>query len=152
MKGGGGGSSSSLNTLPAKRRWRGLVVIAVLGLVFLSMLVPLVFLLGLHNRKGFHSATAYAIEQQTSASDFKRNSVKELENKIIGFPVLTDVPKPYRKANGTRIGGMVAVTEYMKGVTDESEKSCEVKFGSYCLWRQEHKERMKEHLVKKLKD
>ena len=41
-------------TLPPKRRWRG-PVIAVLGLVLLSMLVPLVFLLGLHN--GFHSAT-----------------------------------------------------------------------------------------------
>ncbi|GFY82533.1 galacturonosyltransferase 7 [Actinidia rufa] len=40
-------------TLPQKRRWRG-PVIAVLGLVLLSMLVPLVFLLGLHN--GFHSS------------------------------------------------------------------------------------------------
>lgn len=51
MKGGVGASSY---TLPGKRRWRGLVI-AVLGLVFLSMLVPLVFLLGLHN--GFHSAS-----------------------------------------------------------------------------------------------
>lgn len=39
--------------LPAKRRWKGLVI-AVLGLVLLSLLVPLVFLLGLHN--GFHSS------------------------------------------------------------------------------------------------
>ena len=46
---GGGGSSYAF---PAKRRWRGLVI-GVLGLVILSMLVPLVFLLGLHN--GFHS-------------------------------------------------------------------------------------------------
>ncbi|KAF3449139.1 hypothetical protein FNV43_RR09866 [Rhamnella rubrinervis] len=36
---GGGGSSYAF---PAKRRWRGLVV-GVLGLVILSMLVPLVF-------------------------------------------------------------------------------------------------------------
>lgn len=48
MKSGGGGGN------PVKRRWRGLVI-AVIGLVFLSMLVPLVFLLGLHN--GFHSNT-----------------------------------------------------------------------------------------------
>ncbi|BFG36679.1 hypothetical protein CerSpe_229530 [Prunus speciosa] len=47
MKGGGGGGVYS-----GKRRWRGLVI-AVSGLVFLSMLVPLLFLLGLHN--GFHS-------------------------------------------------------------------------------------------------
>ena len=46
MKGGGGGGAST------KRRWRGLVV-GVLGLVVLSMLVPLVFLLGFYN--GFQS-------------------------------------------------------------------------------------------------
>ncbi|CAN6581728.1 unnamed protein product [Malus baccata var. baccata] len=46
MKGGVAGGSYS-----GKRRWKGLVI-GVLGLVFLSMLVPLLFLLGLHN--GFH--------------------------------------------------------------------------------------------------
>lgn len=46
MKGAAGGGSSY--TVPAKRRWKGLVI-GVLGLVLLSMLVPLVFLLGLHN-------------------------------------------------------------------------------------------------------
>lgn len=45
MKGGGG-------SYPGKRRWRCLVI-GVLFLVVLSMLVPLVFLLGLYN--GFHS-------------------------------------------------------------------------------------------------
>ncbi|XP_021829006.1 uncharacterized protein LOC110769364 [Prunus avium] len=57
MKGGGGGGVYS-----GKRRWRGLVI-AVLGLVFLSMLVPLLFLLGPHN--GFHSPGS---EQQSSPS------------------------------------------------------------------------------------
>lgn len=52
MKSGGLGAVPSYG-VPAKRRWRGLVI-AVLGLVILSMLVPLVFLLGLHN--GFHSS------------------------------------------------------------------------------------------------
>lgn len=42
-------------------------MIAVLGLVFLSMLVPLVFLLGLHS--GFHSSTGYVTEQRNSASN-----------------------------------------------------------------------------------
>lgn len=40
--GGGGGGGTT------KRRWRWLVI-GVLGLVFLSMLVPLVFLLGFHS-------------------------------------------------------------------------------------------------------
>ena len=55
MKGavGGGGGGSSY-TLPGKRRWKGLVI-GVLGLVLLSMLVPLVFLLGLHNSFQSHS-------------------------------------------------------------------------------------------------
>ena len=53
--GGGGGAMGGVPSyaVPAKRRWRGFVI-AVLGLVILSMLVPLVFLLGLHN--GFHSS------------------------------------------------------------------------------------------------
>ncbi|KAL7169430.1 hypothetical protein ACSBR2_034468 [Camellia fascicularis] len=185
MKGGG-----SSFTVPPKRRWRCLVV-AVLVLVFLSMLVPLVFLLGLHS--GFHSTSAYATEPQTSTSnvlkvfdqhnransgnqtktqtdqskpvdalisrsmptlrkDSRRNSVKEAENKTIGLTVPTDVPKPRPKANSTGIGVTVEVTEYMKGIIDESEKLCEVKFGSYCIWRQEHKEKMKDNMVKKLKD
>ncbi|XP_057477594.1 probable galacturonosyltransferase 7 isoform X2 [Actinidia eriantha] len=182
------GVVGSSYTLPPKRRWRG-PVIAVLGLVLLSMLVPLVFLLGFHN--GFHSATAYANEGQTSASnglkvydqhksnntgnqskgdqsahvddlirrlgptlpkDFERKPVKEVQNKTIGFPVPTDVPIPHHTANSTRNSGTVEVAEYEKGFTDESGKSCEVKFGSYCLWRQEHNEKMKDHMVKKLKD
>ncbi|XAR68685.1 Polygalacturonate 4-alpha-galacturonosyltransferase [Bertholletia excelsa] len=179
-----GGSSYAL------RRWRGLVI-AVLGLVLLSMLVPLVFLLGLHN--GFHSVAAYTTEQQTAASnqnglkvynqqkagnsrnhsekesskhvadlikrlgptlpkDFKRNLVKEAKNKTTGFPVPTDMPKSHRKADSTKTDGTVDSIENLKSTTVESEKSCEVKFGSYCLWRQEHREIMKDHVLKKLKD
>ena len=39
----------------------------------------------------------------------------------------------------------------MKNV-DESGKQCELKFGSYCIWSREHKEEMKDSMVKKLKD
>lgn len=59
MKGGaawagaGSGASSYGLGYGVKRRWRGLVI-GVLGLVILSMLVPLAFLLGLHN--GFRPA------------------------------------------------------------------------------------------------
>ena len=56
MKGGGGwgGGGGGLGLgLKSQRRWRGLVI-GVLGLVILSMLVPLAFLLGLHN--GFRPA------------------------------------------------------------------------------------------------
>ncbi|KAL6988259.1 polygalacturonate 4-alpha-galacturonosyltransferase [Sarracenia purpurea var. burkii] len=183
MKGGG-----PSYTVPAKRRWSGLVI-AVLGLVFLSMFVPLIFLLGLHN--GFHSSTAYATEEQTSASnglkvygqqkgsnsgnhskgdqsthidelirrlgptlpkDFKRNPVKEVESKITGFSLPTYVPRPHHPSNSTTVGGKIEVIEYKKGVTDESENLCEVKYGSYCLWRQANRKKMKDHMVKKLKD
>ncbi|KAH7865838.1 hypothetical protein Vadar_011882 [Vaccinium darrowii] len=181
-------------TLPAaKRRWRAFVIAAVLGLVLLSMLVPLAFLLGLHN--SFHSATAYATEKQSSASnglevynqdkgsnsanqskgdqsthaedlikrliptlpkDFDTSALKEVENKttgeVAGLPVPIGVPKPDRRVNSTRIGGAAEVSGNKKGVREESENFCEVKFGSYCLWRQDHKEEMKDYMVKKLKD
>nr|CAB3464899.1 unnamed protein product [Digitaria exilis] len=35
---------------------------------------------------------------------------------------------------------------------DENGKSCQLQFGSYCLWSVEHKEAMKDYTVKKLKD
>ncbi|KAG9443428.1 hypothetical protein H6P81_014768 [Aristolochia fimbriata] len=35
---------------------------------------------------------------------------------------------------------------------DETEASCQLEFGSYCLWRDEHKEKMQDSEVKLLKD
>ncbi|MQL92368.1 hypothetical protein Taro_024990 [Colocasia esculenta] len=35
---------------------------------------------------------------------------------------------------------------------DDTEELCQIKFGSYCLWSMEHKEKMKDLMVKKLKD
>lgn len=205
MKGGIGGA------LSAKRRWKGLVV-AVLGLVFLSLLVPLVFLLGLHN--GFHSS-GYTTSQQSFASgglriygrhstakignqskgdelthvddllqrleptlpkDFGGNIVVgEAENKTGGSPLLDRLPKERLGANSTSIGDLTkkkhstdvgdfvnrkqstdvgatpAVTENIKGI-DEGEKLCELKFGSYCLWRRNHKEKADDFTVRKMKD
>ncbi|MCD7462420.1 hypothetical protein HAX54_048506 [Datura stramonium] len=204
MKGGIGGA------LSAKRRWKGLVV-AVLGLVFLSLLVPLVFLLGLHN--GFHSS-GYTTTQQSLASgglriygrhsnakignqskgdesthmddllqrleptlpkDFGGNIVVgEAENKTAGSPLLDGLPKERLGANSTGVGdltkkkhstdvgdfvnrkqstdvGATPAAENIKGI-DEGEKLCELKFGSYCLWRRNHKERANDFTVRKMKD
>lgn len=205
MKGGIGGA------LSAKRRWKGLVV-AVLALVFLSLLVPLVFLLGLHN--GFHSS-GYTTTQQSLASgglriygrhstakignqskgdelthvddllqrleptlpkDFGGNIVVgEAENKTGGSPLLDGLPKERLGANSTGVGDLTkkkhstdvgdfvnrkqstdvgatpSVTENIKGI-DEGEKLCELKFGSYCLWRRNHKEKANDFTVRKMKD
>lgn len=35
---------------------------------------------------------------------------------------------------------------------DESEMICELKFGSYCLWRQQQREKMEDSVVKRMKD
>lgn len=34
----------------------------------------------------------------------------------------------------------------------ESEQFCAMKYGSYCLWRNEHKEKIKDFVVKRMKD
>ncbi|TQE06486.1 hypothetical protein C1H46_007985 [Malus baccata] len=112
MKGGVAGGSYS-----GKRRWKGLVI-DVLGLVFLSMLVPLLFLLGLHN--GFHPP-GYVPEQRNSPSKSKACDSAQ-------------------------------VIDYAKGGVDQSGKSCELKFGSYRLWHEQHREDMKDTMVKRLKD
>ena len=83
MKGGGGwgGGGGGLGLgLKSQRRWRGLVI-GVLGLVILSMLVPLAFLLGLHNGfrpappGTFYFAFAFALLNLTSSSSFLFRSV-----------------------------------------------------------------------------
>ncbi|KAH1199586.1 putative galacturonosyltransferase 7 [Glycine max] len=236
--GGGGGGMGAVPSygVPAKRRWRGLVI-AVLGLVILSMLVPLVFLLGLHN--GFHSS-GYIYEQKNTPSNEKslerydRHDVGHNESegeqsshvedliskfeptlpKMVGpiapspashfaqfcegfvagqnqshrygwWVALTssiwqhrnqlDVLKKYTRegksdkqrgsrappkgvlqspptSNSPRSGQIEQVNNPKTSSTDEGGKSCELTFGSYCLWQQEHRQEMKDALVKKLKD
>lgn len=51
-----------------------------------------------------------------------------------------------------RVGSTVEVTKHIQGIVEESEKLCELRFGSYCLWREEHGENMKDSMVKTLKD
>ncbi|KAI7745058.1 hypothetical protein M8C21_034024 [Ambrosia artemisiifolia] len=174
------GSITSYHTMPVKKRWSWLVI-AVLGLVLLSMLVPLAFLLGLHN--GFYS-TGYVNEKKSSASsrkdasldsplvkggpstrvsellrnigptlpkDFGRKFIKETENRTTGFTVPTQVSKPPPKTDNVGVGSSAEGTKTVQ-VFGESEKMCELKFGSYCLWRQQHKEKMKDLIVRQMKD
>ncbi|KAH9737173.1 putative galacturonosyltransferase 7 [Citrus sinensis] len=136
--GGGGGGGGAVSVTTGKRRWRSLVI-GVLFLVILSMLVPLAFLLGLHN--GFHSPNpnpnGYVPVHKTSiVSDLK--IYDKYENS-----------ETFNHAENSKIAGTVAATG--RGGVDENE-NCELKFGSYCLWRREHREEMKDTMVKKLKD
>ncbi|OMP05494.1 Glycosyl transferase, family 8 [Corchorus olitorius] len=154
MKGGGGGGGG---VAPAKRRWRGLAI-GVLFLVFLSMLVPLGFLLGLHN--GFHS-TGIVPLQHTSPSDILKGFVNEAKNETSttnstpksqqrkGIPVPPQVVmKPVIDKSISRISGKAGT----RAGIDVNDGSCELKYGSYCIWREENREEMKDSTVKKLKD
>ncbi|KAB2630365.1 galacturonosyltransferase 7 [Pyrus ussuriensis x Pyrus communis] len=207
MKGGvaSGGHSG-------KRRWKGLVI-GVLGLVFLSMLVPLLFLLGLHN--GFHPP-GYVPEQRSSPSigvygpriiinasnmsggagskrvddlvkkfapTLSKDILKNISHKAIsdqaknetknvsaihnneqasavhnneqakGYSVPPhDDPQSQPIENNSKAGDSAQIIDYAKGGVDQSGKSCELKFGSYCLWREQHREDMKDAMVKRLKD
>ncbi|CAM8966780.1 unnamed protein product [Rhodiola kirilowii] len=195
MKGGG-----SSYALPAKRRWRR--VIGVLVLVVLSMLVPLAFLLGLHN--GFLS-TGISFEQQSSIFDVLpgvdesdasitrkewesdnlehverimermgtdnpkdplTKYVRQTEDKAIsgspdkishltpGSHAPPDLPKPIPIPDEDSASGdhPEATSETTTNAVEESEYSCELKYGSYCIWRRKHREEMKDSMVKKLKD
>ncbi|KAK4794120.1 hypothetical protein SAY86_012114 [Trapa natans] len=196
MKGGGAGAG--------KRRWKCLVI-AIFGLVILSMLVPFGFLFG-----RFRSSTVAVLvtEQQTSQpnrlwsfdrqvnvdeddhSDAKKDRsevdhAKELVDKFAPaiskdapgniFPggknhtidaavkdkqpelvfsvpspvLLPSVPSP----NGRKVyHGPGKNNRPNKTLSTDNDKSCEMTFGSYCLWRQEHKKAIKDDMVKKLKD
>ncbi|KAJ6993208.1 probable galacturonosyltransferase 7 [Populus alba] len=162
-----------------KRRWRCLVI-GVLFLVLLSMLVPLVFLLGLYHN-GFHS-TGHPSDPQTSSSASyidQSNHVKQLienfaptlpkihqvinftsgaENKttssgsIHGTPAVPPaVPQPPLRRNNAVTTGTDEITKHKRSAFEESEK-CELRFGGYCHWCDEHRESMKDFMVNKLKD
>ncbi|KAL9227930.1 hypothetical protein vseg_003563 [Gypsophila vaccaria] len=179
----GGVSSYQIST---KRRWKGFVI-AVLGLVILSMLVPLVFLLGFHN--GFHSS-GFPSERQGSMSHNKSEHIAEIIERLVppkdrvhipveempvqgglnqtvtksplhveqrqgslGNPVEYQVrnPSPSPPPHKVNISSPVEILQLPKAF-DESEMSCELRFGSYCLWRRENKEVMIDSMVKKMKD
>uniref|UniRef100_A0A7N1A8P7 Hexosyltransferase n=1 Tax=Kalanchoe fedtschenkoi TaxID=63787 RepID=A0A7N1A8P7_KALFE len=87
-----------------------------------------------------------AFEKETISSRIVQHSPQSE-----GISKSRDPPRPIIIENSTPTSE-IQVTNNEKGVIEESEKSCEVKYGSYCLWRQVHREEMKDAMVKKLKD
>ncbi|CAN6581714.1 unnamed protein product [Malus baccata var. baccata] len=63
-----------------------------------------------------------------------------------------DGPHSLPVENKSKACDSAQVIDYAKGGVDQSGKSCELKFGSYCLWHEQHREDMKDTMVKRLKD
>ncbi|KAG8050754.1 hypothetical protein GUJ93_ZPchr0009g1286 [Zizania palustris] len=196
-------SSSPLPPSPAKRRCTALAA-AVPALVVCSILLPLVFLLGLH-RPGYGSEERAAVVISTELGfgkhkhldgRMKHNLLKDVsKKKVSGFNGI-----PGEKSSRSKSKNLSAKSkEKLKGafslvqlknetsknkglhthrryqlkdlswrsvdttidgkenkgqevVHGEIPKSCELEYGSYCLWSAEYKEVMKDFVVKRLKD
>ncbi|XP_010509155.1 PREDICTED: probable galacturonosyltransferase 7 isoform X2 [Camelina sativa] len=190
MKGGGGGGGvgGGGGGGGGKRRWK-VLVIGVLVLVILSMLVPLAFLLGLHN--GFHSPGFVTVQPASSFESFTRiNATKHTQRDVServdevlqkinpvlpkksdmnvgsrdmnrtsgsvskkrGLPVSPTVVANPSPANKTKTEATYKGVQRTIASADESWRTCEMKYGSYCLWREENKEPMKDAKVKQMKD
>ncbi|XP_020584319.1 probable galacturonosyltransferase 7 [Phalaenopsis equestris] len=214
MKGHAAVTTTSLS--PAKQwRWKWLAL-TVLLLVFFSMLVPLAFLLGLHNGLpvgylGDDNAASdfleiyghgdgvtgqYSLKDDSRAKQMLLNFTPSLPQEIVqsitgdgdgkskGFepdedseqldsqptgvvsnsdsnattPFPEVVPKPPADAfnvqltSDSRLGDRVAANPSNGSNFYGSESSCQLEFGSYCLWSKEHKESMKDATVKIFKD
>ncbi|XP_062215714.1 probable galacturonosyltransferase 7 [Phragmites australis] len=187
---------------PAKRR-RG-PRLAVLALVFCSLLVPIAFLfnrfptvyvtderpqqeidlpsfdrLGVKSgggvnevrREGAAVSTGVNAEAQDALEKISRSS-KDLQHKsdsepsrvstkpTVLSPPKIEQPKPEVKPVSVPVQHTTGVIERSKprGARDqnadevEKAKACQLEFGSYCLWSIEHKEVMKDAIVKRLKD
>ncbi|MBA0798283.1 hypothetical protein Gohar_008889 [Gossypium harknessii] len=66
-----------------------------------------------------------------------------------GIPIPPQVVmQPFTSKNISRINGKAK----MKSDVDESGGFCDLKYGSYCIWREENREEMQDSMVKKLKD
>ncbi|KAI4331668.1 hypothetical protein MLD38_029831 [Melastoma candidum] len=80
-------------------------------------------------------------------------SVKEpYKQKTSGLPTSSSkVTKPDpRKRDG--ISDLGEELPGSRGLLVDAGKQCEARFGSYCLWLQEHREKMKDSTVKRMKD
>ncbi|KAG0466496.1 hypothetical protein HPP92_018076 [Vanilla planifolia] len=187
---------AAVTSAAKQRRWKCLVVFVLL-LVFFSMLVPLVFFLGLHD--GFF--VGYFSDERLPAQDSRaeqmlRSFTPSLTQEIVQNLAGTGDRKsmtsePYVHVEQPNAGPMGvasqsesgAMTPFSKGIQKRSidssnmhttldkqrrerlgarcyncpnifgsDKSCQVEFGSYCLWSTKHKEAMNDATVKKLKD
>lgn len=192
---------------PPKRRCSGLAA-AVPALVVCSVLLPLVFLLGLH-RPGYGSEERAAVVISTElpglgarhkrhpenggAMNTKHKLLKDVSKKVSGSNAISAArstrsksknlaikskaklkgtfslirlnndtfkgprkPKNYQSENlpwrskDTTVNGDENYGQ--ETMHEEDPKSCEHEYGSYCLWSTEHKEVMKDAIIKRLKD
>nr|CAB3462911.1 unnamed protein product [Digitaria exilis] len=131
MKGHQQQQHSSPLLLPPKRRCTTLAA-AVPALVVCSILLPLVFLLGLH-RPGYGSEERAAVVITTELAGVGARNKQHLENGgAMKHKLLKDTA-----VNGKENHGQETVH---KG----NPKSCEHEYGSYCIWSTEHREVMKD--------
>ncbi|XP_026664568.2 probable galacturonosyltransferase 7 isoform X2 [Phoenix dactylifera] len=61
-------------------------------------------------------------------------------------------PKVPSSLNARNDGGDQKEIRSKSAAGDEMERPCQLEFGSYCIWSMEHKETMKDSIVKRLKD
>ncbi|XP_072982506.1 probable galacturonosyltransferase 7 isoform X2 [Typha latifolia] len=159
----------------AKRRWRG-PALAVLALVVCSLLVPVAFLFGrfpagyvtderLQQEIRFHSFGQGGrdlpedVEEEKALEDNVNLHTKtnnDSANRVISNSTQKVVPTPHTTIPKAPLALSMRndkKKKKAKGLNDdETEESCQVEFGSYCLWSIENKEEMKDLVVKKLKD
>ncbi|XP_015698816.2 probable galacturonosyltransferase 7 isoform X1 [Oryza brachyantha] len=193
--------SSPSPSPPPKRRCTALAA-AVPALVVCSILLTLVFLLGLHRPAGYGSGERAAVVITTKLGFGKHKHLDaRMKHKLLkefSFPgshgisgaksggrsksknlstkskqKLKDVLSLVQLKDGTRKNkGLHTERRYelkdlsrksVDTTTDKKEniqeveheenpKSCELEYGSYCLWSVEYKEVMKDFIVKRLKD
>ncbi|KAG2552180.1 probable galacturonosyltransferase 7 [Panicum virgatum] len=178
---------------PAKRR-RG-PRLAVLALVFCSLLVPIAFLFNRfpavyvtderpQQEIDLPSSGRFGFEIGGSVNEDSSNKIsrssKDLHN-VIGDhsssvstkpkvlpppkieqsvlpppkveqpkPEVKPVPLPVQQAEGDRVN--IRSRRVQNADEVEKAKACQLEFGSYCLWSIEHKEVMRDAVVKRLKD
>ncbi|XP_058075196.1 probable galacturonosyltransferase 7 isoform X2 [Magnolia sinica] len=96
------------------------------------------------------------IENLAKETDSKSSGSAEQNSSLDsgGLPIPpAGVLKSLQNVSKEKAIGTVGTKDHAKGVIlDEIHKSCQLEFGSYCLWCEEHKEEMKDSMVKKLKD
>ncbi|XP_047072764.1 probable galacturonosyltransferase 7 [Lolium rigidum] len=170
---------------PAKRR-RG-PRLAVLALVFCSLLVPIAFLFNrfpavyvtderpeqeviLPER---HSVVVNEMKQpgrsdakpDTQDAPVKISKIDNVPSRVITKPevlpppaierakqIPVPVPVPVLHRNGSNPNVNIRPPRVPSADELEKAKACQLEFGSYCLWSIEHKEVMKDAIVKILKD
>ncbi|PAN18939.1 hypothetical protein PAHAL_3G236700 [Panicum hallii] len=176
------GTAAASAAPAGKRRWRCVAAAgAAVALAFFSVVVPLAVLLGLHARfpsMYMVDESAVSVYDGSEGGSWEpippeENGTLQVNSTVKEF--VPPTPKEWTNTNGSQPDTVIAppiqqatVLEdssslnftgtdlkdsFEQGLPgDENEKSCQLQFGSYCLWSVEHEEVMKDFIVKQLKD